>query len=144
METPCTSSVLMGALTVGLILADYYFNRTDRVLTHIFLGSITTILFYALCRHGYETINWVFLAIVPIYVFFSLLSIYFRTEPREETSDTCDSCREPEVECGCEAPIPIPKPKPKPVSDCGYNKKPEGCPVNPIKLATECGISRYS
>ena len=143
MEKACTSSVLMGALTVGLIIADYYFNRTERVLTHIFLGSITTILFYALCSHGYEMINWVFLAILPVYVFFSLLSIYLRTEPREDISDTCDSCGESVETCGCDAPLPKPIRKPK-SSDCGCNKKPEGCPVNPIKLNTECGISRYS
>jgi len=64
-------------------------------------------------------------------------------------SETCDVCDEPIETCGCTMPKPMPKPKPKPKSgsdDCGCNTKPKplGCPVNPIKLATECGISRYT
>lgn len=142
----------MGALTVAFILADYYFNRSDRVLTHIFLGSISTILFYALCKQGYEVVNWVFLGIIPIYIFFSLLSKYFsrKLQDSSDTSDmseTCDVCDEPIETCGCTMPKPKPKPK-RESDDCGCNTKsktkPLGCPVNPIKLATECGISRYT
>jgi hypothetical protein len=109
METPCVSSVLMGALTVAFIIADYYFNYGERVLTYIFLGSTTTILFYVLCLYGYQMLNWVFLGILPIYVFFSILSIHFRKADISDASDMCDSCELPEDECECK----MPKPKPK-------------------------------
>ena len=109
MEAPCISSVLMGALTVGFILADYSFNHGNRVLTYIFLGSITTILFYVLCLHKFETMNWIFLGIMALYVFFSLLSIYFRKVDISDTSDMCDSCEMPIDSCECERPKPKPK-----------------------------------
>jgi hypothetical protein len=109
----------MGALTVGFILADYYFNYGARVLTYIFLGSITTILFYVLCLHGFQMINWVFLGIIPIYIVFALLSLYFRKVDISDASDICDSCEMSIDTCECE----MPKPKPKPKS-CAPKKKP--------------------
>ena len=101
----------MGVLTVAFIIADYYFNYGERVLNYIFLGSITTILFYVLCLYGYQIINWVFLAILPIYIIFALLSLYFRKIDISDPPDMCNSC---EMELDeCEIPKPKPKPKPK-------------------------------
>ena len=134
----------MGALTVGFILADYSFNHGNRVLTYIFLGSIVTILFYVLCLHGYQNINWVFLAIVPIYVILSLLAIHFRKVEVSDTSDMCDSCEMPLDHCSCETPNPRPRPV---IQECECGKKhskDDNCPANPITLKTECGISRHS
>jgi hypothetical protein len=105
MGAPCISSVLMGVLTVGFIIADYYFNYGERVISYIFLGSITTILFYQLCSYGYQTINWAFLAIIPIYVIFALVSIYLRDPNLSDASDMCDSC-EMEYEYECKMPKP--------------------------------------
>ena len=113
----------MGALTVGFIIADYYFNYGLRVTTYIFLGSITTILFYVMCLYKFEIVNWVFLGIVVIYVFFSLISIYFRKADILDASDMCDPCEIPIDECE------IPEPEPKP---CGP-KKPEPKPCGPKK-----------
>ena len=60
-------------------------------------------------------LNWVFLGILPIYVFFSILSIHLRKADISDASDMCDSCELPEDECECK----MPKPKPKP---CGPTK----------------------
>jgi hypothetical protein len=103
MEAPCVSSIVMGALAVGFILADYYLNYGSRVLTYIFLGSITTILFHVLCLYGYQKLNWVFLALVAVYVFFSIVYIHF-TKP--DISDPSDM-----EEYGCECTMSKPKPK---------------------------------
>ena len=107
METPCITSVLMASLTVGFIIADFYFNYGERILNYIFLGSIATILFYLLCSYGYQNVNWVFLAILPIYIIFALLSLYFRKVDISDPSDMCDSY---EMEdCECTIPEPMPK-----------------------------------
>ena len=98
----------MGALTVGFIIADYSFNHGNYLLTYIFLGSITTILFYVMCLYKFETMNWIFLGIMAVYVFFSLLSIHFRKLDISDTSDMCDSCGM-EQECECKNPEPKPK-----------------------------------
>jgi hypothetical protein len=103
MEAPCVSSIVMGALAVGFILADYYLNYGARVLTYIFLGSITTILFHVLCLYGYQKLNWVFLAIMAVYVFLSIIYIHF-TKP--DISDASDM-----EEYGYECTMSKPKPK---------------------------------
>lgn len=117
MEVPCISSVLMGALTVGFILADYYFNYGQRILSYIFLGSITTILFYVLCLHGYQNINWVFLLLLPIYIVFALLSIYFRKVDISDISamsDVCNSCGISLDKCDCSNSVYVRKENPTP------------------------------
>lgn len=104
----------MAALTVGFSLADYYFNYGNRILTYIFLGSVTTILFTVMCFYGYQKLNWVFLAIAAIYMFFSILYIHLK---KTNASDMPDCCEMPTDECKCKDPEEIPvcqKPKPKP------------------------------
>lgn len=117
MEPPCLSSIVMGALAVGFVVADYYLNYGDRMLTYIFLGSITTILFHVLCLYGYQKLNWVFLAIVAVYVFFSIVYIHFTKKDISDASDICGSCETEEYGCECT----MAKPKPKP---CAPKKKP--------------------
>jgi hypothetical protein len=119
MDKPCISSILMAALTVGFVIADYFFNYGQRILTYIFLGSITTILFTVMCFYGYQKLNWVFLAIGAIYIFFSILYIHLTKTNASDTSDCCepppDECEPPPDECEqppvCEKPKPKPKPK---------------------------------
>jgi hypothetical protein len=117
MDKPCISSILMAVLTVGFVIADYYFNYGQRILTYIFLGSITTILFTLMCFYGYQKLNWVFLAIAAVYVFFSILYIHLTKTNTSDTSDCCepppDECEEPVNTPVCEKPKPKPKPKPK-------------------------------
>jgi len=107
MEKPCISSVLMAALTVGFIIADYFFNYGNYVLRYIFLGSVTTILFYVMCLNKFETINWVFVGIMALYILFTLLYKQFRQVEISDTSDMCDSCEMEQNECKYN----IPKPK---------------------------------
>jgi hypothetical protein len=124
--------MLMAVLIIGLIIADYYFNYGVRVLTYIFLGSITSILFYLLCAYGYEKINWIFLTIIPIYVIFSLLSIYFRKVNISDTPDMCDSQEMPENDCEC---------KKVQQDSCTSEKKEiamDNCLPNPVKIKTRC------
>jgi len=128
MEKTCTTSVIMGGLTLGFVLADSYLNQARYMLSYMFLGSITTVLFYLLCLYGYQTINWVFLAILPIYIFFSILSIHLRKNNISNTSDMCNSCEMPEDECECK----MPKPKPKPCKP--EIKPPPRCSSKPIRI----------
>jgi predicted membrane protein len=119
------SSVLMGALTVAFIIADFSFNYGQNILNYIFLGSITTILFYMLCSLGYEIINWIFLAIIPIYVFFALLSKFFRKveiSDMSAMSDACNSCGISLDNCDCTDSIYLYKNKKKPKTP------PQKCP----------------
>ena len=117
MEVPCITSVLMGALTVEFIIAEFSFNYGQHVLTFIFLGSVTTILFYILCSLGYQIVNWIFLAIIAIYVFFALLSKYFRKVDISDISamsDACNSCGISLDNCDCRGSIYLEKNKTKP------------------------------
>ena len=95
MESPCITAVLMGALTVGFVTADVVLMHGDGAIHHVLLGSLATILFYALCVRGQEKINWVF-----IFMFLSFLLagfIYGRLTSEEADDDECDS---PTNECG--------------------------------------------
>ena len=104
----CVTSIIIGSLTLALVIADITFSRSDRVLTHLFLGSIVTIIFHYMCNFGYEKVNWVFLAIIPVFILISVISSQFKP------SDSCNSCGIPVNRCGCI----IPKPKPKPKETC--------------------------
>jgi hypothetical protein len=135
----CLSAVLMGALTAGLVAADIWFRHSDRVLTHALYGSIATTIFYMLCVRGYESVNWVLLALLPVYIIFTLIFVFFSGD---------NSYRRDREEQECEADTP-PQPTRKPCgchvdTECKCNTKPKGCPVNPITLESECGISRYT
>jgi hypothetical protein len=89
MQAPCITAVLMGALTVGFVTADVVLMRGDGLIHHLLLGSLATILFYALCVRGQEQINWVF-----IFIFLSYLLagfIYGRLNSQESEEYECDS-----------------------------------------------------
>ena len=132
----CLSAVLMGAITGGLVVADIWFRHSDRAFTHAFFGSLATVMFYMLCVRGYEAVNWVLISLLPIYAIITLIFVFFSGD---------NSYRGP-VEQECEDDIP-PQPSRKPCG-CQIERpckcKPKGCPMNPIKLETQCGISRYT
>jgi hypothetical protein len=113
----CPTSIIMAALTVGIIISDMWFLHGERVITHLFLGGITTGLFYVLCQHEYELINWIFLAIVPIYILISITTTTVKSrihesDERDEDEDDyrpCGGCGEPRRSCSCEKPKPVPR-----------------------------------
>jgi hypothetical protein len=67
----CASGILMGSLTAALLLSDLLYSREDRFIPHLFLGGITTSLFFLLCQNGYEMVNWSIILIIPVYAFLS-------------------------------------------------------------------------
>ena len=124
----CPTSMIMGALTVSIVMADLWFLHSDRIVTHTILGGIATALFYVLCDRGYEMINWVFLAIVPIYAIISLSTTRVNRSIHESSGEYiprggCKRCNLPASSCPCVKPPPKPKcdtkPKEATGSSCG-------------------------
>lgn len=131
----CSSGLLMAAFTTGLILSDILYSRSYRVIPHLFLGGITTALFFALCQNGYEAVNWIILAVIPIYMFLSWAlreMLYAREEMKdsqeeneenEERDEDCEVCKQPPRRCGCmrrkyKKDCPSRKVEEKKASDC--------------------------
>jgi len=109
----CPTSIIMDALTVGIIISDMWFLHGERVITHLFLGGITTGLFYVLCQHEYELINWIFLAILPIYILISITTTTIRSNidgsyERDDDYDMpCGECGAVPRSCSCVRPKPV-------------------------------------
>ena len=89
----CASGILMSALSLALILADIYNDRVNYIIEHAILGGIVSILFFTMCSYGYEIINWVLLAAVPILIFFKWLFSSKSSDTEEDNE--CDVCRTP-------------------------------------------------
>jgi Ca2+/Na+ antiporter len=115
----------MAAFTTGLVLSDLIFYRTDRVISHLFLGGISTALFFVLCQRGFEIVNWVLLLIVPVYMFLVFITssaksvIQYEHEEHEEHEErekrtTCNTCHRARSRCGCRY-----KDTPEPKKMCG-------------------------
>ena len=96
MLVPCVTAVLMGVLTIGFVIADINFMYGEGAIEHALLGSLVTILFYALCVRGHEAINWVFIGIFLSYLLASVLYNHFFRRGDEITDD--ESCVEPVCE----------------------------------------------
>ena len=129
----CLSAVLMGALTGGLVLADIWFRHADRAFTHAFFGSLATLIFYMLCVRGYEGVNWVLLALLPIYAVLTLIYLFFSGDNsyRGVVQGECEPDMPPQPSrrpCGCHLQKP-----------CKCQEKPKGCPMKPIKVKPKCG-----
>jgi len=101
----CLSGVFMAAFTAGLVIADLWFWQTGRIVPHIFLGGIVTGLFFALCQHGYELVNWSLLGLLAITFLVSLLRRVFSSDAASysysEYKEKCPVCIKPKVKCGC-------------------------------------------
>lgn len=96
----CTSGLLMGSLTVGLVMADIWFWRSERIPLHLFFGAIVTVLFYILCQRGYELVNWSMIGIVILSL---VLSMIPRLHESSYQTSSKTSCSTPEVSCSrCE------------------------------------------
>jgi hypothetical protein len=108
----------MAALTVGIVIADACFLHSERIITHVLLGGITTGIFYVLCNHGYEMINWVFLLIVPVYVLISIITTTVKSAVEEsdgkyedeDNYSSCGTCGELQKSCSCVKRRPPPPP----------------------------------
>jgi len=141
----CSSGLVMAAFTTGLILSDILYSRSYRVIPHLFLGGITTALFFALCQNGYEMVNWVILAVIPFYMFVSWaftemkyglheLKEYAGEERQEHEERECDVCKQPPHRCGC-----MRKHHKKDYEEKG----PSGCHAKTRRHDSECDGSRY-
>jgi len=101
----CSSGIMMAAFTTGLLLADISYSRSDRLIPHLFLGGITTGLFFVLCQNGYEMINWAILLAIPIYMLLSWILYNVKYTPKvnshSDDQDECDTCKQPRHRCGC-------------------------------------------
>ena len=131
----CASGILMSALTLALILADIYNDRINYIAEHAILGGIVSILFFTMCSYGFEIINWVILAIIPITIFFKWL--FSEKSTSDDEDDGCDICEKPKKKCGCTEPEPETKQK--------KFKEPRTCPAKGgMKLGDKCGVSRFT
>ena len=127
---PCASGLLMVALTLGLVLVDFYNLRIGYAGQHALLGGIISILFFAMCNYGLEMINWIVILVIPVYVLFRIMLAPKQSEDSQESQEDeeCNECQSPKKACGCSE---NPKEKPR-----------INCPARPLRIGTECGISR--
>jgi hypothetical protein len=105
----CPTTLIAAALTVGLLITDFWHIRQDRMIAHLFLGGLMTLLFYGLCAYGYEALNWGFLAIFPAVVILAYISTWFYgTSPvsmanciqRGPSIGGCSTCSQKRSSCG--------------------------------------------
>jgi|UniRef100_A0A6C0DKS0 hypothetical protein len=134
----CASGILMSALTLGLILADIYNDKTNYITEHAILGGIVSILFFTMCNYGYEIINWIILASIPLFIF---LKWVFSSK----TEDTCNECSEPKRRWDTNE---YPSPQNECSEDNECNKKeyktPRTCPAKGgLTMGDKCGVSRF-
>ena len=128
----CASGILMSALTIALVLADIYHDKINYIIEHAILGGVVSLLFFTLCSYGYEIINWIILASIPILIFFMWL-FSSRKEATDE-DDGCGRCTKPKKTCGCTETDEKKEPK-----------KPLNCPAKGgMKMGDQCGISRFT
>jgi hypothetical protein len=105
----CSSGIIVAAFSTSLLLADILYLQTDKLIPHLFLGAITTSLFFVLCQNGYEMVNWAVLLAIPVYMISSWIIRTMRI-PRVSTTkpdeDDCPVCREPPRRNECIKPKP--------------------------------------
>ena len=130
---PCASGILMAALTLGLVLVDFYNFRLGYAGEHALLGGIISILFFGMCNYGLEMINWIVLAIIPVYIF---IKWYFSSPNESE---------EPSAQCSCEEEIEPTCSKynnKRDYDEDSYKAPRINCPAKPLRIGSQCGISR--
>jgi len=79
----------MGAFTVALVLMNIWVWRGNRAIKHGFLGAIVTLLFFTLCHHGYEMVNWSLLGLVLLFL---LVPLFIRIEYDRDSCEICECC----------------------------------------------------
>ena len=130
----CASGILISAIVVIILLHDMFTHNIRYLVQHSILGGILCMLFITMCNYGLESVNWVFIMFIPVYL---LLNWFFTKNMKDDyagTEEECDSCIEPINACNCPLPTPsVPK-----------EVKKLNCPAKPLKLPTTCGVSRYT
>jgi len=119
----------MSALITSLVLADFWFWRTRRVIPHVFLGGIAIALFFTLCQRGYEYVNWFLLGLVGLSLLAPLFKDLFVWNDDSDDESDDSSCRQSR----CDQELPVVRPnKPRcpekvaPVARCNSSKEATG------------------
>jgi hypothetical protein len=141
----CPSGLLMAALTLTIVMFDIYNNQFNYIFIHSILGSIISILFFTMCNYGLEMINWIVIGVIPIYILFTWIfkkKIEYIEDISEKDlydQECCeiDSCKAPDEPKSCKQPSSYKKPS-------KYKNESLSCPVKPMRLGTQCGISRFT
>ena len=128
----CASGLLVSALVLIIILNDIFSYRIHYLVEHFFLGGIVCTLFFTLCNYGFEQINWIFLALIPVCIFIK----WIYTPPSNK--DECEVCQESTNTCDCSYRTIQAKVQEQVTTSSKLN-----CLAKPLTLSTECGISRY-
>ena len=119
----CPSGLLLSAVILIIILNDIFSYRITYIIEHSILGAIACTLFFTLCNYGLESVNWVLLALIPIYLF--IRWVYTPPPDYDEDSDECSVCEKPKETCGC--------PRSTTYEIDIQKKKPETCTTTLIK-----------
>ena len=128
----CLSGILMSALITSLVLADFWFWHTRRVIPHVFLGGIAIALFFTLCQRGYEYVNWALLGLVALSLLVPLFKELFvwHDDSDDESYDSSSCTQEISI---CDQELPVVRPnKPRcpervlPVATCNSSKEATG------------------
>ena len=85
-----------------------------------------------MCNYGFEIVNWVLLAIIPLYIFLK----WIFSNPVSDDDNDCDMCNKPKKNCGCSDEEPKRKKEEKPWLSCPAK--------GGIKMGDECGVSRFT
>jgi hypothetical protein len=93
------TAIISIALTCALLLVELFTNNTHYIIEHAVQGCIITILFLLFCNYGLESINWIVLGAIPIFLFIA----WIITPPPnyDEGDDECEQCEKPKRGCGC-------------------------------------------
>jgi hypothetical protein len=89
--------IVMSILTISLVFADFLHNKTELIHVHLFLGGISVVVFFGLCKYGFEQINWVLLAISFVFVITTLL--FMKVKSPERCYRKCIRCKKIPEEC---------------------------------------------
>jgi len=92
----CASGLLLSALILIIILHDIFSFKIIHMIQHSILGAIACALFFTLCNYGFEPINWVLLALIPIIIFIQWI---YTAEPENKkcNNDEYLSCDTKEI-----------------------------------------------
>ena len=82
----CPTVLLALSFTLTLLLFDVGYNKFDILVPHVVLGSIVTVLFFGICKMGYENLNWVCIAILTL----AILSGWMINIVNNDRSNTLD------------------------------------------------------
>jgi hypothetical protein len=109
----CASGLLLSALILIIVLNDILSYKIFHMIQHLILGIIACALFFTLCNYGLELINWVLLALIPLYFFIRWIYILTSTPtsaPVSTSSPTSTKVITPDSGCNedtCEDECPV-------------------------------------